>query len=120
MLTTSESREESSTHDADRVARVFADLAIDENIRILVSENGLDFSGVESVFELVLEDDGERDRLSELVRALRRSDSPDAAQLREHPTLGSSNSLQMFLGSSCLEVVKEGTMISAKKKLKSF
>lgn len=72
---------------------VSSDLVVNEDVLFLIVEDEGNISTVQGVVKSFLEQDGERETFSKLVRTLRRSGSPSTTQLVKHPRLGSVDSL---------------------------
>ena len=80
-------------HQAAGVLGVPPDLLVHDEQALLLVQDGVHLGRVEGDAELVPQDHLDGDGLLELVRALGRSDSVDAAQLVHHPRLGGYDSL---------------------------
>lgn len=72
---------------------VSSDLVVNQDVLFLIVEDEGNISTVQGVVKSFLEQDGERETFSKLVRTLRRSGSPSTTQLVKHPRLGSVDSL---------------------------
>ena len=88
-------------HVAGRVARVAADLAVD--LDELLQDDERHLAAGERVFEAVAEQDHHGEALTELVGAVARARSKDAAHLAEHPVLRRVDTLQVLDKTSCLK-----------------
>lgn len=94
-------RDFDDVHKADRVLVVPTDLLVDLDKTFLIVEDKTSFAAVQGKFELVSEDDLERNALAELVWALGGAGSEVASHLVHKPGVWSGDSFKMFLGSSC-------------------
>ena len=89
-------------HEPDGILDVPPDDSVNLNLVVRVVEDDLSLSPSQGVLQLPGEDQGQWNALSELVWALSWPGGVDSAQLVEHPSLWSSDSLHMLLRSSCL------------------
>jgi len=80
-------------HGTEREAGVSSDLAVDLDEALLVLDDGSGLSTVKGVLKSLLEENIERDALSELVGTRRRSGTVDTLELAKVPLLGGSDSL---------------------------
>ena len=71
------------THESSRVSLIRPDLSVDLDQSLL--DNSSDLSAGKGVLQSVTEEDGEGERLAELVRTGRRSGRVGPAELVEHP-----------------------------------
>mmetsp|Transcript_10517 Transcript_10517/g.9060 ORF Transcript_10517/g.9060 Transcript_10517/m.9060 type:complete len:279 (+) Transcript_10517:481-1317(+) len=88
-------------HETSGEFGVSSDLSVNEDVGFLVSQDVLSISGVQSILKTLLEDDRQRNAVSQFVGTLGGSGSENTTELVKHPSFGGSDSLQMLLGTSC-------------------
>jgi hypothetical protein len=89
--------------EANGVLGVTSDLVVDSDVvGTLVTDDLDDLLAGESVLKSVLEENGHRDALTELVGTLGGAGSVDTSELVKTPVGGSVHALQVLLGTSCL------------------
>jgi len=95
-------------HGTKREARISSDLTINLDETFLVLDDSSSFTSGESVSKSLLEEDSERDALSELVGTGRGSSGVDTLKFSEIPLLGGSNSLDdlslAFVTHCCVKI----------------
>mgnify|MGYP007046642641 FL=1 len=85
-------------HEASREGRVGSDLTVD--LDVLLHQDSLDLSAVQSVLQSVSQENDQRQRLSQLVGTGRWSWGVGAGQFVQHPVRWSCQSLKVLLWSS--------------------
>lgn len=99
-------------HNAKRETRVSSDFVVNLDQSFLISDDLHGLLTAESVAQSVSEEDGKGDAFSSLVGASTGSGSVNTTELVQHPVGGSSHSLLMLLGTSCLNYTKKGSEIT--------
>lgn len=98
-------------HNAKRETGVSSDFVVNLDQAFLVSDNLDGLLTGEGVSQSVSEEDGKGNAFSSLVGTSTASGSVNTTELVQHPVGGSSHSLLMLLGTSCLRSHRQITTI---------